>query len=534
MTKKQKKVKIFIKGVINIDVKMNLFKNNCKNNIYTKDFSPEAISQAKMAVNMRIATHIRARLDLRGKTAFTFGNVLSSKISLGNVNCGQNHIENMDCAFSLDKKRGIFHLGLHIADVDEYVCEGSPLDIEAKIRGKTINTPKNVYPMLHDDISKDVCSLKEGHDRLAVSVFLEIDSKGKLLRIRFEESVVNIARNCIYNEIDALYTNADTSSILSLREKYATLLPNMNDMYELGGILCAARMTAGNPSFTKINKRYSFDTNGKAATTELSPEYDSELLMQEFIAFVGSSIAQYMYKLSIPCVYANQPLPNEKDVRIMANIGNLEHTEAAHDVRLEKAIINALKTTSNADAVSAYALKALPSERYSITSQIHWLFGKTLVRFSSPSNRYSDIAVQRVIKALIKAKGETGSMNIAKIKKDMAEAATIASKAEKNVKEYKDLINDERALEIIMNMPNISYSAYIMEVNEYEVKVFLKNGITGKVIVQDCVNDAGLQNNIFDKKHLQIGEQVEVVPTDISDFSDEVIFTFQNVPRETF
>ncbi|PKM63441.1 MAG: hypothetical protein CVU97_00445 [Firmicutes bacterium HGW-Firmicutes-21] len=478
------------------------------------EFSCEAAEQARIAANMRITAHSRSRLDLRGKTVFTFNSMPIESTAFSG-----SSIQKTDCAYSLDRKRGMFRLGLHIADTSEYVSESSPLDIEAKTRGVSINIPGRSIPMLHEGLSKGACFFKEGEDKLAVSIFLDIDEKGSLLDISFEESVIRTARNCIFSEIDTLYTSTDSSSVLPLREKYAVLLPNMNDMYELGGILYSSRMASENTEYIELKRHYSFDTSGEITSCELKTDYDSKLLVREFLIFTGRVLAKYMQRNSVPCIYANQPVLSKEHLSIMADILNLSVTDEISDVEKQKLIFDTAKLTPGTDIINILASRELPTMDYSVLPQPHSLFMEPLVRFSSPTSRYSDLAVQRVIKEFMKARGNTNALNLTRLKKNVSEAAQITRDAEAKAAKLHCEVSDLLSLRIMQKRPTDGYPAYITSLNNGEMSILLENGIKGRIYPKsEC------------KKELySVGERIEVEPFDLSGGTENALFSIKAI-----
>ncbi len=466
-------------------------------------FTAEAEEQARIAANTRITSYVRSRLDLRGKTVFTFGSSIEEAKN--------------DCAFSLDKKRDTYNLGLHIADASEFVTESSPLDVEARMRGAGASLPGAAFPMLHEEVSSHACFFREGQDRLAVSVFLEIDKDGRMLSLRFEESVVRTARNCIFGEIDTLYSSTDSSSVLPLKEKYAVLLPNMNDMYELGALLLSERIKKGSVEFNQLKRKYTFNKEGLPQEVALVPDYDAKLLIREFLIFTGTQLAHYLQKNSIPCIYAYQtPICREQLLFIAkASSVTLENTNELTDLQLQKHLLASTALTEKAHIVNVLISKSLPPSLYTTEPKAHSLFGCPLVRFSGPTTRYADLVVQRILKEIIGAKGIASALNVPRMRKRAAEAARITSNAERSIYELQSKISDYYSSEIMRSNPDRGYSAFITEAG-CSIRVSLENGIEGDVIPSEDdskATDRGKENN----ENRYIGQRVEVVPLSLPD-----------------
>ena len=160
---------------------------------FNNEFPKEVLDQVRTAERIK-PVFLSKRADMRVKTMFTFANTED---------------EPCDRAFSLTKNASGWRLGIHVADVAEFACPDSPLEIEAKRRGSAFETPEEKIYMLPPAVSDKICNLKENTDRLAVSVLLDIDKNGRLVAANFEESIVRVACRCVYSEIDVLLANSD-------------------------------------------------------------------------------------------------------------------------------------------------------------------------------------------------------------------------------------------------------------------------------------------------------------------------------------
>lgn len=256
-----------------------------------KGFPLEVLRQASAAGSIRVSSYLSNRLDLRGKTLLSFGEI------------ADKHCE---CAISVYRKDGgTWQLGLHVADVDEYVCEGSPLDEEAKKRCGAIRNGFADVEMLPPTIVNDVCDLQVGKDRLAVSVFMDVGADGGLDGISFEESVVRIAEKCSYDEIDHLGNGKEKSSVYALHEKYAPYTNILLDMYELAAIFCAKRRKRGGLDCTVFRRNFKRNENGELAFS-FEQEPDSRAMVRELGYFAAEAIGNYMRERELPCIYVGQ------------------------------------------------------------------------------------------------------------------------------------------------------------------------------------------------------------------------------------
>ena len=149
--------------------------------------------------------------------------------------------KDLDDAVSLSKEDGIYHLGVHIADVSHYVREGSLLDQEALRRGTSVYLVDRVIPMLPHKLSNGICSLNEGCDRLALSCLMEIDEKGTILGHRIAETLIRVDKRMSYTSVNKIVSEGDEEE----RKAYEELVPMFELMKELSGILREKRSRRG-------------------------------------------------------------------------------------------------------------------------------------------------------------------------------------------------------------------------------------------------------------------------------------------------
>lgn len=480
----------------------------------TKEFAKEAVEQANAAAHMRVASQLRSRLDLRGKTIFTFSSTPFNLIKKTNFPFrkanGSDDIPGLCCAFSLDKKGDVFQLGVHIADVDEYVNEGSPLDLEAKNRGLTINNATSFVPMLHEGITFSACSFTEGEDKLAVSVFLDIDKNGTLINLHFEESIVRIAKNCIFSEIDRLYSSADTSSALPLREKYAALLTNMNEMYNLSGLLFASRLAGGDILLNTNREFFNFNDNSEAESFELLPQYDSKLMIQEFLYFASLSLARHMAKNHFPCIYNSRKIKRESLLQIAKTIELYPINEETTEKELLKTILDKAELSSDANSVLSYLSTTISPANYTVDPQQCGLLHNPILCFSNPVGNYADLTMQRAMKAIIRAKGMAECLNVEKTKKKLNEISIAANDAELRARTLENDAKIKCLLQIMNNHPGESFPALLIESGENNAEIFFDVGVLGKIQFDEKIKAVNERSFIADDKLYTVGQHVKV------------------------
>ncbi len=378
-------------------------------------FPAEVLRQAAAAGNIRVSSYLSNRLDLRGKTLLTFGEATD---------------KHCECAVSVYRNDdGSWKLGLHIADVDEYVCEGSPLDEEAKLRRGAIRNGLGEMEMLPPTIVNDVCDLQVGKDRLAVSVFMDVSASGILESIAFEESVVRVAEKCSYDELDHLGIANDKSSVYSLRDKYAPYMNILLDMYELAAIFCAKRRERGGLDCTVFRRNFSRNSKGNIEFN-FAQEPDARAMVRELGYYAAEAVGNYMRERELPCIYIGQETLDKTALDFLGALVG-ETKKDAPDHERASAIADLAKGSRYYGFVCTAIRRALPCATFS-DEPVFNSIGATdhLVSFIHPTTRYSSLLTLRMIKNGILASGDAKNLNLNRYRKIASNAAKNANEAE--------------------------------------------------------------------------------------------------------
>ncbi len=408
-------------------------------------FPKEVTEQANAAAKVRMSSYLTKRHDLRGKTVLSFADSADS---------------HSECAISLYRNGdSAWQLGVHICDVAEYVCEGSPLDIEARKRQGTIFDGKNIINMLPDTIVNEVCDLDSGSDKLALSVLLDIDAKGNLTSISFEESVIRVAAKCICSEIDHLGLAKEASSIYALREKYSPILGILMDMYELAAMFCMRRREKGGLDCTVFRKKFGRNSEGKIDALEFEAEADSRAMIREIFYFTAQSIGKYMHDNKMPCIYIGQETINNDAIEYLSKIAGCENDEKPELMAAK--IADSSKGSIHYDFICETIGAELPCAKFSVEPIYNTLSAcEHLVSFIRPASRYADLLTQRMLKTCIEAKSEASNINLIRYKQIVSNAAEAANKAEEFVYNARTEYYNKSTQEYLENCGEIIFDGF--------------------------------------------------------------------------
>ena len=248
------------------------------------DFPEKVMNQAQRVPDEIMAGDMDGRKDLR---------------DLQMVTIDGEDAKDLDDAISLTKEGNIYHLGVHIADVTNYVQENSALDREALKRGTSVYLVDRVIPMLPHKLSNGICSLNQGVDRLALSCIMDVDEKGNVISHEIAETVINVDRRMTYTSVKKILTEQDEEE----RREYEELVPMFERMQELAGLLREKRKQRGSIDFDFPETKILLDEKGKPQ--EIKP-YDRNVatkIIEDFMLLANETVAEDYYWQELPFVY---------------------------------------------------------------------------------------------------------------------------------------------------------------------------------------------------------------------------------------
>jgi len=312
----------------------------------------------------------RGRLDLREATTVVTIDPVSSR--------------DFDDAISLESRDGGWRLGVHIADVSRYVAPGSAMDREARRRGTSVYLPNQVIPMLPDKLSNDLCSLREGVDRLAMSVLLDYDPRGRLLETTFARSVIRSDRRFSYERASRVMDRT-----VPEKGKVGTLLLNMA---RLAGILKRRR-----PSLDVPREEIELVFNGKGDVVDIRPTAQDAAhgVIEEFMLAANREVARLMLEQGRPLPFRHHPDPGDLS-SVWETLGLLG-AATGKNRSLRRAVSRAV-SGGHGPAISAAMLRCMPQAVYTTRDASHFNLGfEAYTHFTSPIRRYADLAVHRIL-----------------------------------------------------------------------------------------------------------------------------------------
>ena len=425
-------------------------------------FPSNVLEQAAIAGRIRTSSYLAKRSDLRGKIVFSFS---------------ENNNSPAEYAFSLYPNGRGWKLGVHVADVAEYACEGSPMDKEARARIAAFNDGSSVEEMLPENIRYDLCNLATSGDKLALSVFMDIDSKGNVIDVTFEESVIQISANCIYGEIDQLGLTTDTSSVMSLRNKYAPILDTVIDMYEIAATYCANRRDRGGLDCTNFKRVYESDKTGKIISFNRVPESDSRAMIREIGYLTAEAVGRFMCEHNIPAIFNGRNPVDQNILNLLVNLLGI-NTNETDPAKITDLIAEEAKGKDYYDFVCDVLKNSVPRPVYSAAPIYNSLCASDkIVSFFTPASNYTNLLVLQVLKTVAKAKGDPSNLNLNRFHKTIREVCDLSNKLAVNFEKTINLYAKLNALKYIKDSKETQFKGIaVKRIDSGEIIVALECG----------------------------------------------------------
>ncbi len=364
--------------------------------LYAKDirtrFPDKVRDEAKRFEGAEVSEKdCEGRMDLRALPIFTIDSAETKDI---------------DDAISLTRTSdGGFELGVHIADVSNYVKPGTELDNEAFSRATSVYYADQVVPMLPKALSNGICSLNENELRLAFSCLMRLDKEGNLTDYRFVKSIIRSRVKGVYSEINALLAGTADAEI---KAKYADVIDQLPAMKELYGHRARLRKERGCMDIESGEVKLILDENGRCIDVKKRTSGESESMIEEFMLLANQCAAHFARVKQIPFVYRVHEEPNaEKLERLHALLqacGINDHF--AKDVPTPKelsAILEGVRGTPYEQIINTGMLRCMSKALYEEKPKGHYgLVLKDYAHFTSPIRRYPDLAIHRIMTDMLK------------------------------------------------------------------------------------------------------------------------------------
>lgn len=397
--------------------------------------------------------------------------------------------KDLDDAVSLTFDGELYHLGVHIADVSNYVQENSALDREALKRGTSVYLVDRVIPMLPHKLSNGICSLNQGEDRLALSCMMDIDPKGTVVSHRIAETVVNIDRRMTYTNVAKILEDQDPEII----KEYEELVPMFCQMGELSRILREKRRKRGSIDFDFPETKIILDEKG--VPVEIKP-YDRNMatkIIEDFMLIANETVAEEFFWQEIPFVYRSHEDPDPEKIQKLAmfisNFGYGMKTmrDEVHPKEIQK-LLARIEGSPEEMMISRLTLRSMKQAKYTTECAGHFgLAAKYYCHFTSPIRRYPDLQIHRIIKDVLR--GRMSEEKQAHYESILPGVAEQSSKTERTADEAEREVEKLKKAEYMQRRIGAVYEGVISGVTSYGLYVELPSTVEGMVHVSNMEDD---------------------------------------------
>ena len=518
------------------------------------EFPDNVTKEAQEFKEEDIQNHLKDRLDLRNEEIFTID--------------GED-AKDLDDAVHVKKlESGNYELGVHIADVSNYVTEKTKLNKEAIIRGTSIYMLDRVIPMLPRELSNGICSLNQKKDRLTLSCIMEIDQNGNVVSSEIKKSVINVTRRMSYNEIKTILdyidnkekkiedinedieSNNQIKDIKSAKEKIDILekdirllneckpyFDHFKRMEELAKILKHRREKQGSLNLDIPESKIILDKDGYVVDVKKYELSFSNEIIEQFMLTANETVAETFYWLEAPFIYRVHEEPEEEKIqelnKFLYNFGYKIKT--SNDTVHPKAfaeVLEDIKGKEEERVISTLILRTLKVARYESENKGHFgIASKCYCHFTSPIRRYPDLFIHRVISKYIESNYDLSEEEKDKLREQATLYANSSSEREKVAQKVERDSVDIKKAEFMQDKIGEEYEGIVSSVTSFGMFVELENTVEGLIRFDDLGDEYFEYNE--DRKTItgektkityKIGDKVKIRVKDANKITRQIDF----------
>lgn len=462
------------------------------------------------------------RLDLRG---------------LQTVTIDGEDAKDLDDAITISKSEGIYTLGVHIADVSNYVTEGSPLDKEALKRATSVYLVDRVIPMLPHKLSNGICSLNAGVDRLAFSCIMEIDHEGNVIGHNIAETVINVDRRMSYTSVKKILEEHDEAECRENEE----LVPMFELMKELADILREKRRKRGSIDFDFPESKIILDDKGRPVDIKPYERNTATKIIEDFMLMANETVAEDYFWQELPFVYRTHGDPDPEKIKklslLINNFGYNIRTgnNPVHPKEIQK-LLCSIEGSPEEVMISRLTLRSMKRARYNTECEGHFgLAAKYYCHFTSPIRRYPDLQIHRIMKENLH--GGLSEKRINHYNRILPEVSERSSIMERQADEAERDTEKLKKCQYMSSRIGEQFEGIISGVTAWGMYVELPNTVEGLVHITELHDDY----YFFDEEHYELvgdmtkkrymlGQRVKVELISVDKLSNTI--DFKIVPDE--
>ena len=411
--------------------------------------------------------------------------------SLQMVTIDGEDAKDLDDAVSLTREGENYCLGVHIADVSNYVQENSALDREALNRGTSVYLVDRVIPMLPHTLSNGICSLNQGEDRLALSCLMKVNKKGEVVSYEIAETVICVDRRMSYTAVRKILEEGDPELI----QEYEELVPMFQDMQELAAILRKKRRQRGSIDFDFPESKIILDQKGNPVSIEPYERNVATDLIEDFMLLANETVAQHFYWMEVPFLYRTHETPDAEKIEKLAtfihNFGyHIKIKTSDHEVHPKEIqkLLASIEGTEEEALIARLALRSMKQAKYSVECTGHFgLACACYCHFTSPIRRYPDLQIHRIIKEQLR--GRLMEKRIDHYKEILPEVARQTSRLERRADEAERETDKLKKAQYMKHHIGETLEGIISGITAWGIYVELPNTVEGMIHVARLTGD---------------------------------------------
>jgi len=423
--------------------------------------------------------------------------------------------KDFDDAISLCKdKDGNWQLGVHIADVSTFIPMGSPLDLEAKIRGNSVYLPGKVIPMLPEILSNGICSLQPGQDRFAKSAYITYDKRGKVLARTFANSLIRSKARLTYLEADAIIKGEPT-------DRPGQVVALLKDMDDLARAIEKRRRKNGMLHLDLPETELVMDEEGKVIDANPADDCYPHTIIEMFMVEANEAAASLLDRFNVPFMRRIHPDPEPAKMKEMGKFVKICGMKLPK--KLDRAamqdILDAVKGTSASFAINTHVLRSLQRAEYAPLHVGHFALASTAYcHFTSPIRRYADLMVHRLLQCHIDQK--LNKIGLEEVLPDavLSEIGNQINNAEQQATQAERELKTVLILQMLSEHVGDELNCVVSGLTNFGIFIqCLKFGIEGMIVLADL----GLDEWKYDARHqavvglhsgkrVQLGQEMKV------------------------
>ncbi|MBT3195278.1 MAG: ribonuclease R [Candidatus Ruthia sp.] len=476
------------------------------------DFSKEALAQTEKLPTTVTEADKKGRIDITDMKLVTID--------------GEDSRDFDDAVFAEPTNKG-WKLVVAIADVSHYVTEGSDLDNDAIERGNSVYFPRRVVPMLPEALSNGLCSINPDVERLCMTCEMNIDSEGNLLDYKFYPAVMFSHARLTYTKVSQILEHHDQA----LTNEYASVLDNLNTLYDLYKVLKAARTKRGVMDFDRIESQILFNDNGKIDNIVARSRNDAHKLIEECMLMANQATAKFLAHNEEDFLYRIHPKPTAEKVettrQFLTAIGlTLEGGVQPESKHFAKVLEDA-KGRDDENVIKTVVLRTMKQAVYTPANEGHFgLAFDDYTHFTSPIRRYPDLLVHRAINRVL-------DKNKRKPSKKMIETGAHLSVTERRADDASRDVEQWLKCEYMRDKVGDTFNGVISGVAGFGIFIELTDVfVEGMIAMRDMKDDY----YIFDDVHhqlkgertgrtFQLGDTIKIQVASVSLDDRQMVFT---------